>query len=401
MINRALVEKMFEGFTIQRWNDIPRPYDLVEMDKAGVKLLLAYLIGKYEEAKGNEVDWEKVIYGCFFETLKKIVLSDIKAQVHRIIKDEYPDDFRTLNKWVVKQYKDKGLINDTNFRDLFTKYLEEKEDITNLSYRILKAAHKLSTIREFELVQNINPDILRINQIKQELNADINTILDLEGVQRIITQQPPWKFLNKVEQLRYQIRWGQTPRVPKTSVLGHSYFVSMITLLLIKDTKLCKKRFFNNIFCSLFHDLPEIETRDIISPVKAATTNLPKIVKEVENIIVEKELLPIIDDLYKDEIVHYYTNEFQNRILIKGKQRKQTFEDLNNKYNEDKYSPIDGEIIKLADDVAAFLEAEMSIRYGIKSKHLQEGIANIKQKYESMTPVSGIDISGFFSTYTS
>ncbi len=345
MLSRALVEKMFESFSIQRWNDIPRPYDLVEMDKAGVKLLLAYLIGKYEENKGHRIDWEKIIYGCFFETLKKVVLSDIKAQVHRIIKNDYPEDFQVLNQWVVEEYQD--IIKDDTFKDLFIKYLEDKEDLTDLSYKILKAAHKLSTIREFELVQNINPDTLRINQIRQELNTDINTILDLEGVQRIITQQTPWEFLNKVEQLRYQVRWGQTPRVPKTSVLGHSYFVSMITVLLTKDLRHCKKRFFNNIYCSLFHDLPETVTRDIISPVKTATANLPSIVKEVENEILKKELLPIIDNLYKDEIMHYYTSEFENRIILDGEQKIVSFDDLNEKYNEDRFSPIDGEIIKI------------------------------------------------------
>ena len=51
-MNKNLVLRIFEGFSIQRWNDLVRPFDLVEMDKAAEKMVLAYIIGKYEEKKG-------------------------------------------------------------------------------------------------------------------------------------------------------------------------------------------------------------------------------------------------------------------------------------------------------------------------------------------------------------
>ena len=47
-MNKQLALKIFEGFSIQRWNDLIRPFDLVEMDKAAEKMVLAYIIGKYE-----------------------------------------------------------------------------------------------------------------------------------------------------------------------------------------------------------------------------------------------------------------------------------------------------------------------------------------------------------------
>ena len=50
-MNKNLVLRIFEGFSIQRWNDLVRPFDLVEMDKAAEKMVLAYIIGKYEEKK--------------------------------------------------------------------------------------------------------------------------------------------------------------------------------------------------------------------------------------------------------------------------------------------------------------------------------------------------------------
>ena len=50
------VLKLFEAFSIQRWNDLIRPFEIVEMDKTAEKTFLAYIIGKYEEKKGKKID---------------------------------------------------------------------------------------------------------------------------------------------------------------------------------------------------------------------------------------------------------------------------------------------------------------------------------------------------------
>ena len=50
--------KIFEGFSIERWNDMVRPFDLVQMDKDAERLFVAYIIGKYEEQNGVKIDWE-------------------------------------------------------------------------------------------------------------------------------------------------------------------------------------------------------------------------------------------------------------------------------------------------------------------------------------------------------
>ena len=71
MLDKKLILKIFEGFSIQRWNDLVRPFDLVEMDKAAEKMVAAYIIGKYEEAEGHVVDWEQMIYASLFDLLKK------------------------------------------------------------------------------------------------------------------------------------------------------------------------------------------------------------------------------------------------------------------------------------------------------------------------------------------
>lgn len=391
--------KIFEGFSIDRWNDLIRPFELVEMDKDAEKMVLAYIIGKYEENRGVKIDWEWMIYASLFDLLKKIALCDIKSPVQRLIRTEYPEEYKKLNKWVVEQYRD--LICNDEIFSKFQKYVDRTAGCVNEeTARVFRAAHKYSTLRELEMISMVNePE--RLEKIRKEVSADLNSFLDLRGLQLLITKQKPFDFLMKIEQLRFQTRWNQTPRVPKTSVLGHCFFVAVLTLLFMHESgvKMCKKRVYNNFFSALFHDLPEAVTRDIISPVKQATNGLPSIVKNIEDEIVSNELVPYMEDFYKDEILYFTNDEFSNRILQYGRVVQLSFEELNETYNCDEYNPVDGKMVRLADHYSALLEADASIRYGITSAHLVDGKINLIKSYPAGKIVNGIDAFSLFSAF--
>jgi putative hydrolases of HD superfamily len=401
MINKKLALRIFEGFSIQRWNDLIRPFDIVEMDKAGEKMVIAYIIGKFEENRGKNIDWEWIVYASLFDLLKKIALCDIKAPVQRLLKKEYTQEYLRLDEWVLNQYH--PLMHDEELFSRFTLYIGQKagtipvpEQSRNAT-RVLAAAHKFSTIRELEMLSPVNERV-RLEKIQNELEAEIQPYLDLEGLQMFITHQHAFEFLMKIEQLRFQTRWNQTPRVPRTSVLGHCYFVAVMTLLLGRDTgvPMCRQRIINNFFSALFHDLPEAVTRDIISPVKQATDELPNIVKRIESEIVSSELVPLMEPFYSDEIMYFTNNEFANRIIRNGASAEISWEELNTLYNEDKWSPVDGRLVRLADHLAALMEADISIKHGITSVHLEKGRQSMLSLYKSGEMVNGIDAGALF-----
>lgn len=56
MLSKLFVLRLFEGFSIQRWNDRIRPFDLTEMDKNAFKAVIAYFLGKYAEKNGKKVN---------------------------------------------------------------------------------------------------------------------------------------------------------------------------------------------------------------------------------------------------------------------------------------------------------------------------------------------------------
>lgn len=402
-MNKNLVLRIFEGFSIQRWNDLVRPFDLVEMDKAAEKMVLAYIIGKYEEKKGSTVDWYWMIYASLFDLLKKIALCDIKAPVQQMLKREYPAEYMRLNEWVLNQYRQ--LIKDDSLFSKFTIYIGQKAGSLSVpeelkkTMHIYNAAHKYSTIRELEMLSVVN-EKERLSNIDVELRADIQPYLDLEGLQKLITHQKEFDFVLKIEQLRFQTRWNQTPRVPQTSVLGHCFFVAIMTLLLGRESnpQMCTRRVVNNFFSALFHDLPESVTRDIISPVKQATDDLPNIVKKIEDEIVNKELVPLMDESFVDEVIYYTSDEFSDRIMLDGKIKKATWDELNEKYNEPQFNPVDGKLVRICDHLSALMEADISIKHGITSSHLTGGRDGLLNHYGEDLIISGINVKELFES---
>lgn len=392
--DRRFVLKIFEGFSIERWNDLVRPFELIEMDKTAEKTVLAYIIGKIEESRGETIDWIRIIYGSFFDLLRKIALCDIKAPVQRMIQVEYPEEYLKLNEWVIDQYRE--CIPDTNLLEDFTCYLMNTAETQDVTWRVLRAAHKFATLREVEMLRVVN-EPFRLIDIEKGLNEDLGQFLDLKGLQLLVTKQQPYNFLMQIERLRFQTRWNQTPRVPRTSVLGHSYFVAVMSLLMSRSLGLSDHRLYGNFFSGLFHDLPEAVTRDIISPVKQATRQLPVVVKEIEDRIVHDELIPVMDKSFKDEILYFTNDEFDNRIMMNdGSTKRVSFNQLNNEYSSPVYKPIDGKIVRLADHIAAYVEADSSISHGITSKHLRDGKQNILALYPPGTEINGLDAASFF-----
>ncbi len=390
------VLKLFEAFSIQRWNDFVRPFEIVEMDKTAEKAFLAFIIGKYEEKEGNTIEWNRIIEGLIFDLFRKIALCDIKAPVQRRIRENYPEEYKKLNEWIFQKYDD--IFPKGEFKTKFYNFLFNPNQSKDVTYRVLQAAHKYSTIREFEMLKPVNEQF-RLTKIDSLLKKDMRDFLDLTGVKLIMTEDKPYHLITEIEKLRFQVRWNQTPRVPATTVLGHSFFVAALSLLMSYDLGVSEDRLYNNFFSGLFHDLPEAVTRDIISPVKCATDNLPDVVKELEDIIVREELLPLVDESYRDEILYYINDEFENRVIVDGKARVVNFEEFETTYADKKFKATDGKLVRVADQIAAFVEAEQSINYGITSGQLTGGRKSILGKYPVGTKINNLSTDAFFNAY--
>jgi len=397
MVER-LIEKFFETASMQRWNDHIRPVELTELDKQAHKIVIAYVIAKIEEdIKGKEhINWINIIEGFIFDFLYRLVLTDIKPPVfHRMMAEKREE----LNAYVLKELKDDlDALENREFKAKFEKYFSLSPN--TLERRILRAAHYLATNWEFKIIYHSAPFVYGIEKTKENIENQIEDHYDLTGVQKILLGKKSYGFVDLCGQLRFQKRWAHSPRIPETSVLGHMLIVAISAYLctIEMDNVPCEKRIYNNFFAGLFHDLPEVLTKDIISPIKS-TANLDELIKEYESERMNEEILPLLPKPWHDEMKYFIEDEFENKIkksnIIKTGIK---FKDLNKKYNKNEFSPVDGELIQACDKLAAFVEANLSIKYGLKSKSLLEGRTNIYELYKSRK-VSNIDFGRIFDYF--
>jgi putative hydrolases of HD superfamily len=101
----------------------------------------------------------------------------------------------------------------------------------------------------------------------------------------------------------------------------------------------------------------------------------------------------------REEILYFLEDEFANKIIDEGTVRQGiSHEEMMSQFNHDCFSPVDGQIIRACDKLAAFIEASLSIQHGIKSRNLVEGKAYIYERYRR-EKIGSMDFGRLFDSF--
>jgi len=396
MISKEMLELLFRPASIQRWNDHIRPHTgFCELDKQAHKMVFAYMLAKSEEHDRNRsIDWRRLIEGGIIEFLQRSILTDLKPDIFHKLMDQKRQE---LNRWVIEQISPSIECLGDGFMESMHRYLSDADD-SSIEKRILQAAHYLATSWEFDIIHHLNTGLYGLDQTQQTIANEMEEYYDLAGVQKYILGKKTRNFMDMVGQLRFQQRWAQSPRVPETSVLGHMLIVAMLSYFFSIEIEAGEKRLYNNYFSGLFHDLPEVLTRDIVSPVKRSVEGLEDIIKEIEKEQFAVKILPLLPRAWHKEILYFLEDEFRSKAQVEGKVIICSSEEISEKYNTDLYNPMDGELVKICDHLAAYIEASMSIDYGMRAPDLLRGKEQIYGK-SAHTSICGIDFRVCFDYY--
>ncbi|WP_243544072.1 HD domain-containing protein [Pseudodesulfovibrio tunisiensis] len=411
IVRKSLLELIFSGAFMKRWNDKLRPMELVEVDKQAHKMIVAWLLFllnsrdmdvEERRALGNEI-----VEGGLYDYLYRLVITDIKPPVFYRIKED-PEDYRVLTDWVLDQLRPRLTPLGDEFLDGLSRYLLEPEE-TRLSRRILQAAHLYASYSEFKLLESINRMDHELTEIKQSFEDRLAALADIRGVPDLLNEGNTvlGRFARMCGRLRFQKRWSQTPRVPETSVLGHMFIVAAYSWFFSMEVGACRARSQNNFFSGLFHDLPELLTRDIISPVKSASKVIGELIREYESRELERVVLgPLRKGGFPDVAarLEYFLgvevgSEFASAVIRDGRIEKVSSDVLTRECNRDCLDPKDGELLKVCDSLAAFIEANTALRNGISSDQLHEALYRIRRRYNETPTVAGIQISALLADF--
>ena len=396
MIRESFLRFIYEAAGMQRWNDHIRPHKgFTELDKQSHKLFYAYVLGRFEEDAGNPVKWTELIEGAIFEFFRRILLTDIKPPIFHKLMEKHGGQ---LNRLVLESLRDKGVFEiEGGFGERMEGYFFDPS-LSAHEKRILMASHYLATSWEFDIVYRLNTGFYGLDETKRSIEGQIGEHHDIYGVHKLIFDKKTRDFLNLVGQLRFQQRWAQTPRIPETSVAGHMLIVAILSYILSIEADACEKRRYNDFFAGLFHDMPEVLTRDIISPVKNSIEGISELIKDIEDSQMEEVIYPLLPDNWRREVRYFTENEFAKKIMDGGEVREVGNGEIGLYYNQDGFSPVDGDIIEFCDKFAAYIEACLSIEHGISSHYLEDGHRQLYEKYGGMKP-AGLNVGMLFDYF--
>ncbi len=387
--------ELFQAAEMRRWNDKLCPIPLTELDKQGHKMTIAYVLGKFIEEHAA-FRWTEVIEGGLFEYFERLMLTDIKPQIFERIKAN-EGMFHELKSEVFERFE--PLLADLEGLDeRFYAYLFAPQPTMNR--RILDAAHFYATKWEFDIIKRENRQDYEINEIRRGLQRRQEALADVEGLRRLSLFRTYRDFVDLCGRLRFQVRWGQLYRVPRTSVLGHMFIVAALSYFFALELDACPKRRANAYFAGLFHDLPEALTKDIISPVKRAATGMDRFINELEHEEMERRIYrpTLIPRAWQPEMRLFTEDEFISKVTIDGHVKHVTSEEINTSYDEDCYNPIDGELVKAADDLAAFMEAYLTLQNGISNQQLLDA-TRIKRSHAHHQVVGGLRLAPLYEQF--
>ncbi len=393
-MTKEFILEIFSAAAMQRWNDKIRPVELKELDKQAHKMTIAYFLGKFEESKKG-FNWLEVIEGGLFEFLERLVITDLKPQIFNRIKEDRKK-YEELTKWVYKKLEPVISPLGQDFVGRFRRYFSSTDNTINK--RVLGAAHFYATRWEFDIIERANPSGYEIPAIKGFLQQKQERYYDLAGIQQLALYEKYRNFMDLCGQLRFQYRWSHINMIPRTSVLGHMLIVAILSYLFSLKLGACPKRCFNNYFTGLFHDLPEVLTRDIISPVKRSIEGLDSLIKAYEKEQMDKEVFNLIPGEWHQEMKMFTEDEFSSVVTIEGKTLKIETDTISREYNEDRFNPRDGKMAKVVDDLTAYVETYCSLENGVKSADLMEARRSIGQKYKE-TVIEGINFTSLFNEF--
>ena len=396
MIKKSLISIMYETASIQRWNDHIRPSaGFTELDKQAHKMFYAYVLARCEG--DDAVDMQKLIEGGIAEFFHRCILTDIKPPIYHKLMDEKGEQ---INKWVIEQLRPSMEGIGGSFFERFERYFLDSSYAV-LEKKILKAAHYYASNWEFKTIYRMNPDTYDIQKVKSGTYRDLKACNTFDGFTRFERDAFLQDFVSLIGKLRYQQRWAKAVRLPETYVMGHMLVVAILSYFMTLELdKPCKKRLVNNFFAGLFHDVPEALTRDIVSPIKKSVEGLGDILAEIENEQMHKVVYPMLPKEWHSDIEYYTNDEFSSKVILDGKAEKVTSDIINEKYNSDEFNPIDGQIIRCCDHLSAYIEAFMSISYGVCSEPIVSGYKHLSEDYKNKK-VGGIDFGvpfGYFDT---
>lgn len=297
----TLVDALSTLFRLQRWNFLPRVETWIESENVAYSAHMGLILAINSHDFPDKL-LPHFIARCILKPLNKHFLTDVSYRVKTALKDlkQKPEETSEIDDpW--KELEDKTARDEAY--NLFPRKI--KADMLPYMLGIPKNGKlkpqewkKIENLCRYVQLRTALQECETNNKVYQgyykeyvdEINNSIKNLCENGEKASLFKQfddvfrthnEPPKDaktdvkrfpgYLGVIRNLKYLRRWNRINRSVESSVLGHTYLVTLLTLFFLKMHSDIKERIDEEktIFTALFHDVSEALTGDIISPVKS------------------------------------------------------------------------------------------------------------------------------------
>ncbi|MDD2907773.1 MAG: HD domain-containing protein [Candidatus Gracilibacteria bacterium] len=348
MIGFILKLMLTRGVTMKRWNNFPRIEDVSHLDNVGYVIHIALFLAYLEEKNGKKVDREFLIKRIIFNSFSYLLISDINSGTREYIRQIDSEIFSKIEE---QGYKFILLMDapESIKKDIFDTI---NDDNKKLELLIISVAKKYAGLNECLVNHKIYSDIYEVplDQINSFLYTKRS---ELKSLDILLTNENYKKYLSHIRRLNHSMRWSGQTRIFPVSVMSHLVIITFISYVLGK----LENDFGANLdidelmLKSIYHDIPEAITGDIITPTKKSVDGFEEVLEQVEIKMMDDYIFSYVDSEYKKKVSSYMLKPFEGEL---------------------------GKMAKYADIFSALLEAKVERNYG--GKNYSEIYRNIKKR---------------------
>ena len=108
---------------------------------------------------------------------------------------------------------------------------------------------------------------------------------------------------------------------------------------------------------------------------------------------------PLLPENLQEEIRLYTETEFNDYIFDNAQMKATSTNEINSLYNDDKFDPRDGNLVKAADELSALIEADIAIKNGSIHDEFEFAKSKLKKKYIKIDKIGTLDVGELFNSF--
>ena len=296
------------GLSIKRWSNFPRIEDITPLDNTGYVIHIALFLAFLEEERGVKLDKEYIIKKVLFDLFKALVLSDINSGTRDYI-NSIDDKIMSKMEEKVEEYLFSfewwDFIKEDMKKVLNDKTKKIEDEIILASKKFAWYNECLVNSRVFLFTYDV-----AMEQIQEYLEKNKEKLYSLW---KLLENDEYKKYLWHIRRLSHCKRWSGRKRNYEVSVMSHLVMVTFISYILgnLENIEAWEDYdIFKLMLRSLYHDIPEAITGDIITPTKKAVEWFEEVLEETEKQMMNDYFFVHVWDDYREMITKYMLEPF-------------------------------------------------------------------------------------------